>query len=398
MSSRLGWLTIAALVAGSEPASAETPAAAVVVNLAGEPAARAAAEAEVTAVRRGLAERGLVRALPPELAEVVEGETALRGFQLDLEPVRQAYAGFAYDRAQELLEQASEEVLDRAPEGQLGRFLGEILFWRGKVAVAAGDRAAAARWFAGAIAVAPAVHPDPAVDPPLVVRAFARARRRRAPPAGVVAITASAGTLLRVDQQPAQPAAGELSLPAGLHLLVLTAPGRERRAALVEVPARGRIEVDGELPVESRAHQVARAIAVAGAVAPGAARLSALGSLGGLLGARRLVVIEAGDQGGLVARLYDLDAATASAPVALGDPEAMAMALGLVTPPPAELKPPPEPEQRADLVAVPARRERDRPWYRRWWLWSVVGAAAATTTVLILTRDQSTELVCCGAP
>src|SRR5690606_26044727 len=144
-----------------------------------------------------------------------------------LEPVRRAYAGFEYARADVLLEAATTRALTLAPPVELPGAIAEILLWRGVVAVAQGRDAQAQRWFQGALRLRPDRVLSPTWFPPKARRAFPRARAPRPGlPRGTLRIDGHPPRLRVAPAGRARVAAAPLGTPpAGVHLLVTTRPG-----------------------------------------------------------------------------------------------------------------------------------------------------------------------------
>jgi len=386
-----------------------------VVNAAGDARARSAAAGRVAALRARLVQAKAAREIPAELRGVLEAGAqppSPQPYAPSMEPARQAYAAFSYEEAQRLLERETERVLAQTATAELPAALARLCFWRGKVAVAQAERAASERWFGCALALAPSWSPDPATEPPQVQRAFARVMRKRARPGrGTLRVeSAPPGAELTLDGAPIGRApVAQGSLAPGMHLLVVDQAGRKRRAELVEVAAKGITEHRVELVELPMAERAARALERAVAPAEGTGeRTAALAEIAAMVGVSKLLLVEGGEGGALEARLVDVGAGTASAPVALsseGVPRELAALIGLETPPAVAAatntdRPETEAEPPAlDLTAPPPPRRTRRPWYRSSYLWlGFTAAAVAAAGAIWVAGDTSPHFSCCASP
>ncbi len=288
-----------------------------------------------------------------------------------LDPIKDAYASFEFDRADELIEAALGELFANGAPEQIAAGAGELLYWRGLVADNADRGDDALAWFAAAFRIAPDLEVDRATTSPRV-RALidtARASRAKTRTLYIDAATIAPGTAdLRIDGGEPTPLTDEVDLAIGYHLVVVTARKMKPFAALVDIRA-GRengleVALDDEDDV-SRARRLRRETLDARTTED---RLKRARRLAKLTGARRFLVIE-GDTD-LRVRVYDAVSETESAPMALKkatQPSVLAALLG---------------------VDAGALGTDPPPWYKRWYVWAAVGAVVAGGSIGVYAYAQ----------
>lgn len=393
---------IAVVLATATVAAADERAVVVVNATSGD--ARAAAAERVAALRAYLVDRGLARRLPDALADAVEG-AGDDAYAYDGSGVERAYAAFDYAGAHELLATATADALAAADSGALAAILAEIWLWRGMIAVAEGDASAADRWFRAALRLRPDRVLDPAVVPPRVRAAYARARGPETRARGVLRLrVAPADAVVSVDDRRRASPAKPLSVAAGPHVVVVEQPGFARDARVVFVRPGDTLDLELQLAPETRAMAARRATAeLAGARGPPPQRL--LAALAELVGARWLLVVTDDRGGVLVARLYDARTGARSRAMTVPDDEPPRAIARMVAADSVDLRLPARADApaRTDLGGAPATARRDAAatpaWYERWWVWATVGAVAVSaTSAYVLTRDDDPQLVGFGRP
>ncbi|MBE7450041.1 MAG: hypothetical protein HS111_14405 [Kofleriaceae bacterium] len=316
------------------------------------------AERQLVRLRKRLDALGALHPTPPEVAAALDG-----GAGADLAPIKEAFARFDYDRAEELLEQAVADLLTTADPERLAPPLAELLHWRGLIADELDDATAAETWFAASHRLAPDRPLDRATTPPRVRRVIERARTA-ARADGRLALSLvdldEDATRIAIDGGPPTRLGGPIALAAGYHLVVVTAPRRSPFAKLVRIGACRSVELDVELSPESVLEGARRARDAVLAARSDQARLKKARPLARLTGARKLLVIEGDDE--LTVRVFDLDARTVSAPMSLREASRTAVL--------------------AELLGVDRAlggdrgRGGDRAWYERWYVWVGVAAVA----------------------
>jgi hypothetical protein len=386
--SRIVWLAVAALLAAGSAAAAREPV--VVVDLGADPAARDRLHPAAARLASQVAALRLAADLPAPLRAALEGEPGPPPFALELRPARAAYAAFEYERAVALLSAVESETLGRAAAAQLAPALAELYLLRGVLAVAQRDQRAALRAFALVQRLQPGLPLDPARHPPPVQAAFRAARAAPAEP-GALLLATRAGAEVLLDGVPAGTAPlPDAPLEAGLHLLIIQAPGALLHAEVLEVgpglALSRRVELQPEPP-----EVAARGLIAEAARNAGPARRGALARVGELCGVARLLLVEDGPRGAS-ARLLDLRTGEVSAMAPLGEglPEQIS---GWLQPAPAPLTPAPL----AALAPAPESRPVSVPLYKRWWFWAGVGAALAATSLTVYASTRPHDVVCCGS-
>ncbi|HOX45542.1 MAG TPA: hypothetical protein PK668_18230 [Myxococcota bacterium] len=185
---------------------------------------------------------------------------------------RERYRAFELPAALERLEAARARWAQACPA--LDEELASAPFLlEGQVRFAAGERARALEAFGQAVAVSPALAPDPREWSPKLVAAFAEARagREALPQARLSPLRLSpAGAELALDGRALGAPPGPLSLPPGDHCLVARAPGHRPGALVLRLAPGEERAVELALVAEAGPEPVALP-AAAPEPAPGAA-------------------------------------------------------------------------------------------------------------------------------
>ena len=318
-------------------------------------AAPSVAGPEVLArLRKRLDALGALNPTAPAVAAALEGTSPV-----ELAPIIAAYQDLDYDQAEQLIDVAMGDLLATGAPAQLAAPVAELLHWRGLVAAALGARDDAVLNFAASRRIDPARPIDRGSLPPRVRELVDRAERpvRRT---GTIELDLAEDAVLTVDAGRPRAAPLDVRLDTGLHLLVLTADDGAHDAGLVLVEA-DRVTVHRpELARESDAAAARRLRDDAVAAGSDKVRLERARPLAELTGARRLLVIEGDAPERLSVRVYDLEARTVSAPLALRQatrPSVLAALIGV------------------DDAAL--GRQPARPWHKRWYVWAAVGTVVA---------------------
>lgn len=185
----------------------------------------------------------------------------------------------------------------------------------GQVLFAAGERALALESFGQAVAVSPALAPDPREWSPKLVAAFAEARAARAalPPARLSPLGLfPADAVLVLDGRPLGASASLAELPPGDHCVLARAPGHLPRALVLRLA-----------PGEERA----------------------------------LALVLRPEAGAAPRSVRPLEPRPTLALGALAEP----------TPPPVDL--------RVVVEAEAPRVQVEPAWFERWWVWTLIGGA-----------------------
>jgi len=318
---------------------------------------------QVSRLRRALAARGLLLRLPDPMEAALEGRTQL---SVDVDPIKDAYADFDYDRAENLIDAQEDRVLDDAVAGDPTTALAELTLWRGLIAAAQDQPEDAVRWFRGAYRLNSALRIDPKFAAPSVRQLVKRARREaeetgelRIDPDPVDAEVSIDGGVTR-----AIPEAIELEI--GLHLVVISATDRAPYAEMVEIRSGKAERLEISLERESRVHKAARLVDQTAAAAPGKARLRRARALSKITGAKRILVVEDGSDDHVTLRLYDVSNKRVSKQFDLSGAASTTSIARIVQ---AALDSD-ENELTGRVDSGPKR------WYQRWYVWAAVGAVA----------------------
>jgi hypothetical protein len=350
----LATATTAALAAAPTTALAEDDEGVAVVNAA-SPVAGQASAGQLAKLRKRLDAMGVLHNTSPELAAALDG-----GDTADLTPVKDAFEKFDYDRAEELLEQSITDLLTTGDPERIAPPLAEMLHWRGMIADELDDATEAEIWFAASYRLDPERPVDNDATPPRVRRVIERARTAERPDGKIIIDLVDEDeeqVRVAVDGGPMARLGGGVDVPAGYHLVVVTAPERSPYAKLVRVGPNRTVNLSVELSAESEVARARRARDSVAAARSDKARLKKARPLAKITGARKLLVIEGEDE--LVVRVFDLDARTVTAPLSLREAT--------------------RPAVLADLLGVEGGalgRDRDRRWYERWYVWVGVAALA----------------------
>lgn len=191
------------------------------------------------------------------------------------------------------------------------------------------------------------------------------------------------------------------ALPAAVHYVTVRAHGRVRSVTAVRISEKKAAEVDVELDRSPEAARLDAAVSeLAGSVGDeqaSAEMQAAYGDLAELLEVQHAVILVAPDKGDTYeAYVYAVEGGTrlATAKVKLGERDPEEAFAELVTELYAQIsfEPPPPPESEPELGVRTAKK----PFYKKWWFWSAVGAVIVTGVALplYLGRDTTPELAC----
>ncbi len=343
-----------------------------VVNAA-SPTAGHASERQLARLRKRLDALGALHPTTPELAAALDGSAGA-----NLVPIKAAFEKFDYDGAEELLEQAINDLLTAGDPERIAAPLAELLHWRGMISDELDDASDAETWFAASYRLDPEHPIDRESTPPRVRRVIEKARTAQRPD-GRIAIELvdldDDAVRAAVDGGPLTRLGGPLGVAAGYHLVVVTAPRRSPFAKLVKVGPNRTVALSVELSPESEVARARRARDAVGAARSDKARLKKARPLAKITGARKLLVIEGEDE--LTVRVFDLDARTVSAPMSLREASRTSVL--------------------AEMLGVEGgfgrERDRDRAWYERWYVWvGVVALAGGGYATWELTHREPTSI------
>lgn len=370
-----------AALSSQGPARADSSAAEKPVVLLNA-AARLGDLGPVDKLRRVLEGRGLLFEIPEGLAAMFDG----RGLQIsDLDAIRDAYGNAKFEEALQLVEDNEARVLGRAGGDPLPA-LAELAKWRALIAVGEDDPDQAVAWFRAALRFNPAWTLESSLAGPKVARLVKKARKE-ATESGKLRIDAEPGTAtVAVDGGKAQPAAEPLTLPAGHHLVTITAEGRTSYSEVVEIPAGKTAKVSISLDKETKSDLAARLVDATVAAPTGEARLKQVKGVSRFVGATRFLVIEDTTPERAIVRVYDVDMSKVSQRIDLeGSASSAAIARKVL----AAL----DPENLVDARTVVVVGDGGRPkrWYERWYVWAGVAGVLGGGALgyHYLTRDPA---------
>lgn len=361
-------------IARSEPSADDDAEPVVVVNAAAELDADEAA-GQLSKLRRALEARGLLHPLPARIEAALEGHAAIA---VDLDAVKDAWASFDYDGALELIDEQEGNVLDGAVVGDPAMALAELTQWRGLIASAQHEDELAMVWFQAAYRLNPGLTIDKRYASPRVRQLVKRARREATDETGGLAIEVDPEEAsVSVDGGEARPIKKKLRLEPGVHLVMITADGRAPYAELVWIRAGETERLEIALEDETKAQEAARLVDATAAAAPGKARLKRAGALAKATGAKRILVVEEGDDDHVTVRLYDVGAKRVSKPLELSGRASSASIARMVS---AALE--------GDDASLFAESPAAKPWYERWYVWAGVAAVAAGGVFITTQRSE----------
>jgi hypothetical protein len=312
--------------------------------------------------------RALVGPLPPR------PQPAVADMAERLQAADDAIAKFDYDKALIQLFRAERPLIDKRPSKDSRQRLADINFKLGLIYLAQGSRDRARKAFGAVHFLVPSTELDPARYPPDAVGAFERAR----PSPNADSTLSVSGSIedaaVFVDGRPVGTAPVEVSVPAGVHYVLLAKPGYRPSGRRVETQPGGvepvRIPL-GPLPVVSQAHQLRRRLARR-SVQLRADTIRAGRQAAAMTGAQVAIVVTKTGEG---------IAAIAVGRKKVGSqfqvPDEAVALVDQLAPAPIEVPPPPPPPP---------------PWFRRPWALAAMGGAAiavvSVTTVWLLSGDD----------
>ena len=286
----------------------------------------------------------------------------------DLAPIRNAFANFEFERADELIEAVLADLFDFGAEEQIADGVAELLYWRGLVAANNDRPDDALRWFTAGFRIAPALEVDNATASPSV-RALINSAKKARPPLRPLYIDGLGPdddlAELAIDGGPPQAVPDEIDLAIGLHLVVVTARKKQPFATMVDVRGNRDNGVTVQLDDEDDVTRARRLRLETLEATTTSDRLKRARRLAKLTGARRTLVIDADTE----VRVYD----------AVTDTATDGMPLKRAT----------QPSMLASLLGVEERTDLRAPvWYKRWYVWAAVGAVAVGGGIGIYAYSQ----------
>jgi hypothetical protein len=323
--------------------------------------------AQVDKVRRVLDQKGLLMRLPDRLEAALDGRT----FKVDSDSIRDAYAKLEFATALEMVDENETRILTNAGGGDPIPALAELAEWRGLIAAGMERNDEAIRWFRAAVRLNPAWSPDTKLASTRI-RPLVRKARKTVEETGKLKIESDPETaMVQIDDGKPQPIKSKLTLEAGHHLVMITAPGRGTYAEMVEIVPEKLYKLEISLTKESESDKAAKLIDATVTAPPGKSRLKKTRALAEISnGAKRFLVIEESTDEKLTLRYYDVDANKVSKPIELmNQTSSNGIARKLI----AAL----DPDNMVEPSSVVfVEKQRSQRWYERWYVWAGVAVLA----------------------
>lgn len=336
-------------------------------------------------LRRVLGARGLLADLDEKLEATLDGRNVLIA---EIEAIRAAYAKLEFSAALKIIQANEERILDNAGSGDMIPALAQLCEWRGLIAAAQEDAGEAIRQFRAAAWLNPAWQPDRKLGASPTIRKLVKKARRPVDETGRLRVQSPVpNAMVTIDGGTPQPVGEKLELPAGIHLVTVTAEGHNTYAELVDLAegAYERFEID--LDKESRADRAAKIVDATIAAAPGKARLQKVKRLAKLTKQTRYLVLENGGDSNIKFRLYDIDAIKISKPIILDGSETSAEITAKIT---AALDP--DNMQDPNTIML-VEQQRSQRWYERWYVWVGIGAVLGGGILTYQYMSREPEMV-----
>ena len=318
-------------------------------------------------LRRVLDANDLLVTLSQPMQQLMDGR---RLAIQDLASIRDAYVRMEYDTALGIVDQNERRIIANAASGDPLPSLAALQLWRGLIAMGNEENDKALAFFRAAHRFDPTVQPDPAFRKAPTVQKLLRAAAEPVTTTGKLKIeVASDEPTVSIDGGVAQDLAKRITLPTGLHVVIITEPGMKPYVEIVNIVA-GQLErIAPELEPESMDDRAARLVDATVAAPPGTARLKKADEVARLIGRKRFLYIEDMSDGRMTVRVYDVASARVSKTVELdltvSESAIRRRIIAAVSP---------ENLMAPTQVALVAKPAESPAWYARWYVW--VGAAA----------------------
>jgi hypothetical protein len=321
---------------------------------------------QVDRLRRVLDSRGLLLKLPARLEAQLDGRNVVIA---DLDAIKDAYNKLDFAAALQIVQADEARILQAAVGGDPIPALAELSQWRGMIAAGMEQPDEAVRWFRAALRFNPGWTPDKKLAAPRV-RTLIKKAHREAEEQGRLRVDAEPdNAMIQIDGGKPQSAAEKVTLPAGVHLVIVTAEGRTTYAELVDIKPDKTEKIEIALDKESKSDRAAKLVDAAVAAPPGKARLKKTKLLSDVAGgATRFLVIEEGNEDKVTVRVYDTNTKKVSKPL---DLEGTASSAAIARKVMAALDPDNMVEPSTVMIIEKNRSQR---WYERWYVWVGVGA------------------------
>lgn len=347
--------------AAPQPESDDGPNRVVVVNVM----PKLGALDQVARLRKVLDARGMLLKLSPPIEATLDGSNSLIA---DIDQIRERYANTDYKGASALIDADQTRLMHGAIGADLPHALATLAQWRAIIADARGHRDEAIRQFRAAYRLDPASKLPASIIGP-EQRDMIVAARQEVSETGVLHIEADPDDArVAIDGGEARHRRGDIELPLGIHLVVISAAGRKPYAELVDIRADDPYPLSIRLENETELVRAARLVDETAAAPAGKSRLATAGHLARFIHDDRILVIEDANEHHITLRLYDVSLHKVSRPIELGDDAPSALIER-------KIRGALDPDNLVDADAIILRTGPTKMhWYQHWYVWA--GAAA----------------------
>jgi len=320
---------------------------------------------KIEKLRKVLDSRGLLVKLPRRLEAALDG----RAVQIsDVDSIKEAYANQDFDTALKIIEEDEGRILRAAAAGDPLPALAELAEWRGLIAAQKNNEDEAVDWFRTSYRFNSARQVDKRLARP-AVRKLMKKARRETDAMGKLLVKADPDTaMVQIDGEKPQATGTKIDVPAGTHLVTITAEGRTSYSEMIDIKEGKTEAMPISLEAESTDDRAAKLVDATVTAAPGKARLREAKKLSNVTGTKRYLMIEDAGDDRVTVRLYDVSNKKVSKPVDLLDTASSATIMRLVN---AAL----DPDNLVDATQITViQQERKQRWYERWYVWVGIGA------------------------
>ena len=339
---------------------------------------------QIARLRKVLDARGLLFKLPDPVEATLDGRNSLIA---DLDQIKERYGNNDFKGALALVDADQRRLMHDAVGSDLAQALASLAQWRGLIADARGQHDEAMRQFRAAYRLDPASRVDAMIVGPRQ-REMMVAARHELSDTGMLHVEADPpDARVAIDGGQAERRHGDIELPLGIHLAVVSAPGRQPYAEMVDIRADSPYPLDIRLEQETEVVRAARLVDETAAAPAGKPRLARAGQLARLTHDQRILIIEDGNEHHITLRLYDVGLGKVSRQIELGDDAPSALIARKIR---AALDP--DNLIDADGIVVHLGSEQMH-WYQHWYVWA--GAAAViggTVTAFELANRAPTRI------
>ena len=320
---------------------------------------------KIDKLRKVLDARGLLQRLPRSLEAALDG----RALQIaDPDAIREAFANEEYELALKIIEEDERRILNGSAAGDPLPALAELAEWRGLIEARRDNDDAAIAWFRASHRFNPARQIDKKMASPEVRVLMKKARKDDGTTGKFRVDSDPEEAMVQVDGGKPEPTGSKITLPAGYHLVTITAEGRTSYSEIVEVRADKVEKFAISLDRESTDDKAAKLVDATVSAPAGKTRLKRARALSEVTGTKRFLMIEDSGDDHVTVRVYDVSTKKVSKPVDLLDTASSATIMRLVN----EAL---DPDAMVDATQITViQTERKQRWYERWYVWAGVGA------------------------